>query len=156
MFSGDIESFKAIIKTVVDGEALELVDIEMKGRGKATVLQIYVDKEGGVTVDDCAKVSHQAEMALEAENFMDNVAYLEVSSPGLTRPLKKPDDYKKAVGSLACLVLRDTAADVEPRKTLGVIKDADEERITFELKDTGKKIEIPYSAVKKANLEIEF
>lgn len=151
-----MESVRALIETVVEGEALELVDVEIKSRGKMAVLQIFVDKDGGVTVEDCARVSRQAEMALEAESFLDKVYTLEVSSPGLTRPLKKPADYRRAVGRLAILVLRDQVAGVDSGKALGVIKNADEACVTFELKDTGEKIEIPYPGIRKANLEIEF
>ncbi|VAX18708.1 Bacterial ribosome SSU maturation protein RimP [hydrothermal vent metagenome] len=151
----DAESLWAIIKPVVEGEALELVDIEITGRGKTPVLRIYIDKEGGVTVEECAKVSRQAQLALTAENYMDSSYTLEVSSPGLTRPLKKPADFKRAVGSLACLVLRNTVIDVDSGKTLGVIAGANDTGVTFEIKGEGKSVEIPYPDIKKANLEIE-
>ncbi|VAX20874.1 Bacterial ribosome SSU maturation protein RimP [hydrothermal vent metagenome] len=156
MSLGDAESLWSIIKPVVEGEALELVDIEITGRGKTPVLRIYIDKDGGVTVEDCAKVSQQAELALTAENFMNGSYTLEVSSPGLTRPLKKPADFKRAVGSLACLVLKNMVAGVDSGKALGVITGANDAGVTFELKDGGKSVEIPYPDIKKANLEIEF
>lgn len=156
MSSGDMELLRMIVQTVVDGEALELVDIEIKGRGKTAILKIFIDKNGGVTVEDCARVSQQAGMALEAEDFMDGAYTLEVSSPGLTRPLKKPADYRRAVGNLASFVLKDPVAGVDSGKTLGLIKSANEACVTFELKDSGKNIEIPYPGIKKANLEIEF
>jgi len=155
MSVGDLESLRAVIKPVVEGEALELVDIEITGRGKTPVLRIYIDKDGGVTVEECAKVSRQAELALTAENSIDSYT-LEVSSPGLTRPLKKPADFKRAVGSLACLVLKNMVAGVDSGKTLGVITDANDTGVTFEIKDEGKSVEIPYPDIKKANLEIEF
>jgi len=156
MSLGSVESLRAIIKPVVEGEALELVDIEIIGRGKTPVLRIYIDKDGGVTVEDCAKVSGQAELALTAEDSMNSPYTLEVSSPGLTRPLKKPADFKRAVGSLACLALKNTMPGVDSGKALGVIMGANDTCVTFELKDGGKNVEIPYPAIKKANLEIEF
>jgi len=156
MSLGDMESLRAIIKPVVEGEALELFDIEIKSHGKAAVLGIYINKDGGVTVEDCARVSTQVQLALIAEDLEDNSYTLEVSSPGLTRPLKKPADFKRAVGNLACLVFKDQVAGVNSGKALGVIRAANEAGVTFELKNTGKNLEISYQAIKKANLEIEF
>jgi len=91
-----------LIERTVAGMGYELVDFETSPR--ARLLRVFIDKPGGVTVDDCAGVSHQLTRLFMVENI--DYDRLEVSSPGLDRPLKKPADYERFVGQAAHIKLR--------------------------------------------------
>ncbi len=79
---------------------MELVDLEYTREGTDWFLRVFIDKEGGVMLDDCAEVSREVSALLEVEDIVKTAYRLEVSSPGLDRPLKKPADYQRFVGSL--------------------------------------------------------
>ncbi|MBP5158877.1 MAG: ribosome maturation factor RimP [Lachnospiraceae bacterium] len=78
----------------------ELVDVEYVKEGSDFYLRVYIDKEGGITVDDCETFSRRLDGPLDAEDFIDGPYILEVSSPGLTRPLKKDRDFERSIGKL--------------------------------------------------------
>lgn len=149
-----IERIHSLLKPVAQAEGVELVDIELAGGHGAKILRLIIDKDGGVDIEDCANISRQAGFIMDAEDVMDEPYTLEVSSPGLTRPLKKPADYQRAAGKLAVLRLR---RPVNKRtKALVIVEEAGEDSVTVTLKDTGQRAEIPYEDIAKANLEIEF
>ncbi len=151
-----IEKVRGLIGPAVEAEGLELFDIEFTGAGKGALLRVYVDKAGGVTVEDCATVSRQIDLLLEAEDDQSRDYTLEVSSPGLTRPLKKPADYQRAIGLLALITLRTSADGFTDRKLLCVIDSADDQSVTVTLKDSGDTAQIDYADIAKARLEVEF
>lgn len=150
----ELEKVRELLEPVTRSEEVELVDVELAGGGGKKVLRVTIDREGGVDVEKCADVSRHAELVLEAEDVIEGSYTLEVSSPGLTRPLKKPADYKRALGKLAALSLRKPLG--RKRKALVIIEDADESGVTVTLKDTGERAVIEYGDIAKANLEIEF
>lgn len=84
-----------LVKGVVGAEGLELVHIEYQRRGLASLLRIYVDKPGGINLDDCQKLSKQVSVLLDVEDFIPRRYVLEVSSPGIERPLFKEADYER-------------------------------------------------------------
>lgn len=137
---------------------LELVELEYKREGHDMVLRLYVDKEGGVTLDDCAAVSRELSEILDVEDFIRDRYTLEVSSPGLNRPLKKATDYERYRGRLVKVrtyeLLPDDAGN--QRKTfLGELLGLEEGRVRLQLKE-GQTASIPLEKVAKANLEFEF
>ncbi len=137
---------------------MELVDLEYKREGKQMVLRLYIDKEGGVTLDDCAIVSRELSAVLDVEDLISGKYVLEVSSPGVNRPLKKAEDYEKYVGKLVKVVTYEVIADDagNKRKTfLGTLVCFAGETITVKLRE-GHKAEIPLNKIAKANLEYEF
>ncbi|MGK7345597.1 MAG: ribosome maturation factor RimP [Candidatus Nitrospinota bacterium M3_3B_026] len=154
MVAGQVEKLREILAPVARSEGVELVDVELSGRPAAMTLRVVIDKEGGVSVEDCASVSRSAELVIEAEGMLEGPYTLEVTSPGLTRPLKKPADYMRAIGRLAVLRLREPVDG--SRRILGVIDNANETAVTMTLKDAKQGIVIPYENIAKANLEIEF
>jgi ribosome maturation factor RimP len=145
-----------IIGPTVEAEGLELVEVEVVGKGKSTVLRLYIDKEGGVTVENCATVSRQVGMLLEVEDIIDGQYTLEVSSPGLTRPLKNPDHWKRAVGKLALVVLKSVSPGAGSQKFRAKIESADEHGIILITIDDERKMELSYDQVAKARLEVDF
>ncbi len=87
------------IEPIVTGLGLDLVDVELVTENKARFLRVYVDRPGGVSIDECAKVSEQIDPVIDGELNIRTHDYLEVSSPGLDRPLKDDRDFARYEGS---------------------------------------------------------
>jgi ribosome maturation factor RimP len=137
---------------------LELIDIEYGKIGRDAVLRLFIDKEGGVTLDDCAAVSRDLSTILDVEEIIPVAYTLEVSSPGLDRPLKKNEDYVRYTGRLVKLRTYEPFADDcgNKRKTfLGTLEGLHEGCVRMKLKE-GQSASIPLERIAKANLEFEF
>ena len=98
-----LEAFAAPLLTDL---GMELVEVQFRRAGQGWVLRFFIDKEGGITVDDCAAVSREVSAYLEVEDCIDHAYVLEVSSPGLERPLKKPQDFTRFTGRRVRIKLR--------------------------------------------------
>ena len=132
-------------------KGLELVDVEFKKEGKTWVLRIFIDKEGGVTLEDCQKASQLAGDLIEVEEIIEPVYTLEVSSPGLNRVLKKEKDFIKFIGRKICVQCH---APLNGRKKFtGKLIDFKGQTIHLEI--GGQSHAIPLGLVAKANLLIE-
>ncbi|SVA71901.1 uncharacterized protein METZ01_LOCUS124755 [marine metagenome] len=92
------QSVADLIKPTLEGNGIELVDIEYKKTGKTWVLRVFIDKNQGVTVYDCQELSREIEDLIEIHELIDDHYVLEVSSPGLDRPLKKDTDFLRNKG----------------------------------------------------------
>lgn len=93
-----VEAVTRLIEPVLKDMGIELVDVEYLSEQGRWILRIYVDKQGGITVDDCARVSREIEDLIEVDDIFDQPYVLEVSSPGLNRPLKKERDFVRVQG----------------------------------------------------------
>src|ERR1035437_8539874 len=91
---------KKIVMPILDSMGLELVDIEFGRVGRDPLLRLYIDKNGGITLEQCAEVSRELSLILDVEDAISSNYTLEVSSPGLDRPLKKQSDYERFAGRL--------------------------------------------------------
>jgi ribosome maturation factor RimP len=130
---------------------MELVDIEYRRESKGWVLRLTLDKEGGVTLDDCTRVSQEVGRNLDVEDFIQTPFTLEVSSPGLTRPLKTEKDFMKYCNRL---IKVKTVDPVENRRQFkGELLGVSQGQI--EIKVEKEVFQISLSNVAKANLEIE-
>ena len=153
------ESYENVVKKVeklteqlLIQNKMELVDIEYRGEGGGKVLRLYIDKENGITVDDCADISRELSLILDVNDVIPNRYTLEVSSPGLRRPLKKIEDFKRFRGNL---VLIKTKESIENRKVFkGTLNGSSEDHVIVDI--DGDSYEIPFELIKKANLEINF
>lgn len=87
-----------LVNHLLSEEAIELVDVEFVKDGQVYFLRVFIDKPGGVTIDDCEMVSRQMDGTLDDQDWIKEQYYLEVSSPGLDRPLKKQTDYNRSIG----------------------------------------------------------
>jgi ribosome maturation factor RimP len=87
-----------LVLPIIEENKFELVDVEYVKEGANWYLRVYVDKENGIDIDDCVLVSRALEEKLDAEDFISDAYILEVSSPGLTRPLKKDKDFLRNIG----------------------------------------------------------
>ena len=140
-----------LIEPVLEAEGLELVDVEYKKEGPNWILRIFIDKEGGVTVADCQKVSHLTGDLIDVEETIKIPFNLEVSSPGLDRSLKREKDFLKFKGKR--IRLHSLSPIDNKRKFTGILADFKDQIIFIDL--DGKPFEIPLSQVAKANLVIE-
>ena len=145
------QSVTELIEPGLLAKGLELIDVEFKKEGKNWVLRIYIDREGGVTLEDCQKVSRLAGDLIEVEDVIEPVYTLEVSSPGLNRVLKKEKDFLKYSGkkiNVQCHVPMNGR-----KKFTGILTCFIDQSI--HLKVDGQQHKIPLSLVAKANLVIE-
>jgi ribosome maturation factor RimP len=142
---------REMIEPVVSSLGVELDYVEVsKMRGRLLV-RIFIDKEGGVTVDDCEYVSREIEAILDVEDPIPSSYVLEVSSPGLDRPLRNPDDFKRFSGRTARII---TKAPLQNQTFfVGDIETAGDEEVVL-LMDGGKRVAIPYSIISRARLEV--
>lgn len=87
-----------LVLPIIEENGFELVDVEYVKEGADYYLRVFADKEGGINIDDCVLISRSLEEKLDAADRMTDAYILEVSSPGLTRPLKKENDFKRNIG----------------------------------------------------------
>jgi ribosome maturation factor RimP len=131
---------------------MELIDVEHRREARGWVLRLYIDKEGGVTLDDCSRVSQEVGRVLDVEDFILTPYTLEVSSPGLNRVLKREKDFVKYRDRLIRVKTFDPIGN--RRQFKGRLLGLAENRIEIEV--DGETFQIPLSNVTKANLEMEF
>ena len=146
-----VDKISDVVLPILRESFLELVDVEFVPSGRRWLLRVYIDKEGGVGISDCEWVSRELDRLLDVEDLIDHAYVLEVSSPGLTRPLKKVRDFERYAGRLCKIVTREMVDGKNEFKgtIVGASVDAVEVR-------TGEAVHrIPTSIVKKANLELE-
>ncbi len=143
-----------LLTPVVESEGMELVEVEYKKTGRDWVVRVFIDKEGGITVADCSLISWQINPLLDVEDIIPHQYTLEVSSPGLDRPLKKIADYQRFKGQLARIT---TFASVEGRKKyLGRILGVEGEKVLLDIEAEKQQISIAIQDIAKGNLEVEF
>lgn len=147
-----VYNVKELLEPLLRGKGLELFDVEYKGSGKRGVLRIFIDKEEGITVDDCALVSRELGTLLDVHDVIPSSYTLEVSSPGLTRPLRNPADYTRFTGNKVKIK---TSEEIDKRKVfIGTLAGIEDGIVTVEA--DGARYEIPYGSIEKANLELDF
>ncbi|MGN0328289.1 MAG: ribosome maturation factor RimP [Lachnospira sp.] len=128
-----------LIKPIIEANNLELFDVEYVKEGSDWYLRVYIDKEGGVTIDDCQNVSREFNEILDREDYIDDQYIFEVSSPGLMRPLKREKDYAKSIGKLIDVKLY-RAVDNNKEYT-GVLKEYDKDNVVITVDDKEMVIE---------------
>ena len=146
-----VDRVRAIAEPIVSDEGMELIDVEYRRESKGWVLRLYLDKEGGVTLDDCTQISQEVGRSLDVEDFIQIPYTLEVSSPGLSRSLKTERDFMKHRHSLIKVKTLDPVQN--RRQFKGRLVGVSENRIEMEVE--GGIFQIPLSNVVKANLEVE-
>ncbi|UCD36505.1 MAG: ribosome maturation factor RimP [Nitrospiraceae bacterium] len=146
------ETVREIIEPVVNALGVELDDLVLsRMKGKA-LLRVFIEKEGGVTIDDCERVSREVEAILDVEDPIPFSYVLEVSSPGLDRPLKRPGDFKRFRGSMARVVTQELIDNQS--FFIGKIAEVKDDGVVL-LMPGDKRVAIPYSCISRARLEVE-
>ncbi|MFM8440417.1 MAG: ribosome maturation factor RimP [Acidobacteriota bacterium] len=142
----------AMVGGIAEEKGLELVDLQLIGSAKNLTLRVFIDKKGGVSIDDCASVSRLLSEQLDADDLIPAAYVLEVSSPGLDRPLKSIGDFEKFKGSPAKIR---THRPIEGQRNFsGTLKGVDGDKILIDDKTTGV-LGIDHSDIAKANLEVD-
>ena len=135
---------RELLEPILAAKNLELFDVEFKGQGRNGVLRVFIDKEDGV--------SRELGTLLDIQDMIPGSYTLEVSSPGLTRPLRKPEDFSRFKGKKVKIK---TSKDIEKRKSfIGTLLDFKDGLVTVETE--GGSFSIPYADIEKANLELDF
>ncbi|MFO7570249.1 MAG: ribosome maturation factor RimP [Smithellaceae bacterium] len=149
---------KALIMPILAEAQVELVDVEYTREGQVHYLRIFIDKPGGVTIDDCQMISRECEVVLDIEELIQTQYILEVSSPGLDRPLKKREDYERFHDRL--VKIRTYRAVDGQKNFLGRLKGLIDDPVTntcaVRLHVDDDDIQIPYDMIASARLEVEF
>lgn len=147
------EVVRALAVQVADEDGYELVELSLHGRGKRTLLRVFIDKEGGITLHDCEVFSRRLESMLDVEDPIAGPYTLEVSSPGLDRPLKNLKDFGKNVGKLVRIVTRE---NIQNRSFfVGRLKGVNGNTIRLSIRDGEEEVVLPFDIITKAKLEIE-
>ena len=159
-FVQPLDRVRELATRVASTYGLEIFDVELKREGKQHVLRVVVDRPGpaatpeeSVSIDDCARVAEDLGTLLDVEDVMPGEYTFEVSSPGLDRPLRGADDYRRFAGRWAKIV---TSEPVERQTAFsGRIKGIEGDDVLFE--SEGKKLKkLPLRLIRRAHLEVEF
>ena len=127
------EKCTELVMPIIEAGNYDLWDVEYVKEGAEYYLRVYADKEGGIGIDDCVDISRKLEQKLDEEDFIKEAYILEVSSPGLTRVLKKDKEFEKSIGRLVDIKLYKA---LNGQKELqGTLKSFDEKSLTFNISD---------------------
>ena len=122
-----------LLLPIVERHGFELVDVEYVKEAGTWYLRAYIDKPGGITVDDCADVSREFSDILDEKDYIDDAYIFEVSSPGLGRPLKKEKDFKRSLGEE--VEIRTYRAIDRQKEFIGILVSYDDDTVTIEYED---------------------
>jgi ribosome maturation factor RimP len=146
------ERIESIASEISKKMSVEFVHADVVGSKRNPTVRVFIDKPGGVTIDDCAKVSHEMEQVLDADDFIPSAYVLEVSSPGIERQLYKLGDFVRFTGHLARIKTTD---EFDGQKNFtGTIESVDGETVVLNDATKGT-VRIPYASIAKANLKID-
>ena len=143
---------EALLKPITDRMGFELWDVEYVKEGSDYYLRAYIDKEGGITIDDCVDVSHALSDVLDAEDFIEDAYILEVSSPGLFRTLKKDKDFERSIGRM--VEVKTYKAIDGCKEFTGELEGFDKDSMTIK-RDDGGSLTISRADTAKVNLYTE-
>jgi len=155
-----IEHVRALAGRVAGSYGLELFDVQFRREGSGMVLRVQIDRPGpaataeeSVSVEDCAHVSRDLSAVLDVEDVVPTAYTLEVSSPGLDRPLRSTDDYRRFSGRRAKLVMREPVDG--QRHFKGRLAGVDDQAVLID-GDDGRRHRVLFGVITRANLEVEF
>ncbi|GAQ16133.1 ribosome maturation factor RimP [Oceanobacillus picturae] len=156
MSSQVIKTTEELLRPILEPKNLELVDVEYVKEGKNWFLRVYIDKPGGVDITECGEVSEELSEKLDNTDPIKEAYFLEVSSPGVERPLKTQEDFKNNVNNNIFVKLYEP---IEGEKEYeGILKSFDNDLLTIEYKEKTRKkqVELPYDKIAKARLAVMF
>ena len=148
-----VNAVSHLIEPLLPEFGMELVDVEFKQERGRWILRVFIDKNGGITIDDCASISRELGDLVEVENIIDFPYVLEVSSPGLNRPLIKEIDFIRSIGKM--VQLRMSKPINKRRNFTGCIADIKGGMINLVMENKNL-VELPLNEIEKARLKYEF
>lgn len=137
-----------LLEPVIQAEGMELIEVEYRRESHGWVLRLFIDQPDGVTVDDCARISQVVGDFMDVTDLIQNRYHLEVSSPGLNRPLRKLGHFQSYLGKI--IELRTSIPLDERRRFKGLLTEAEAETISLDCQ--GKRFNIPLRLVERARL----
>ncbi|HEY2032041.1 MAG TPA: ribosome maturation factor RimP [Myxococcales bacterium] len=150
-----LEKVRRVAAPLAAQEGLELVDVEFGGPGGHQTLRLFIDRDGGVSLDDCTSLSRAVSAALDVEDPIDGAYDLEVSSPGLDRPLRTAEHFQKYAGERVKVKTYAPISETDNRKTfVGKLLGFEAGLVLVDV--DGKVFRIPHAQVSKANVEPNF
>ncbi|MFD2628421.1 ribosome maturation factor RimP [Oceanobacillus kapialis] len=156
MSSQVIKTTEELLRPILEPKDLELVDVEYVKEGKNWFLRVYIDKPGGVDITECGVVSEELSEKLDSTDPIKEAYFLEVSSPGVERPLKTQEDFMNNIDKNIFVKLYEP---IEGEKEYeGILKSFDNDLLTIEykVKTRKKQVELPYDKIAKARLAVMF
>lgn len=144
-----------LVKEIIINDDLEIVSVEYLKEGSNWVLRVYIeDREGNLSIEDCTRISRALSDKLDEEDFIDDSYILEVSSPGVERPLRDEEDYNRFKGRKVYIK---TYAPLNGKKEFtGTLEGLVDDTVNIILNDTDNKVEIPFKSIANARLSVEF
>lgn len=148
------EKTEQLILPILESKGFELVDVEYVKEASQYYLRVYIDKEGGITIDDCVAVSREFNEILDREDYVDDEYIFEVSSPGVDRPLKKDKDFDRSIGKR---VMIRTYKQLDGKKEFyGELSSYDENAVTIIDEDSGEAKTFTRSDISIIRLAFDF
>jgi ribosome maturation factor RimP len=145
-----------LLEPIVAGEGLELLEVEFVREHEGWVLRLFIDKPGGrVGLDECSQVSRAVDTVLDVEDLVPHEYNLEVSSPGVNRPLKKPTHYERVKGQKVKVKTFGPIGEPPRKNFTGTLTEVAADAISVDVEGAGN-FRIPFKDIAKANLEFEF
>jgi len=148
------DKVRAVAERVTASRGYELADLEIKRQGGGHLVRLFVDRQGGIGLDDLQSVSEEVSAVLDAEDPIPTAYTLEVSSPGLDRPLKTEADYRRFLGRLARLSSYELVDG--RRHWTGRLVSVEDGLLTVDLEKEGSVVRIPFAKISHGRLEVEF
>jgi ribosome maturation factor RimP len=146
-----IDRVQDFVQSLLPTMELELFDVQFRREGHGWVLRVFIDSETGVTLEQCSYVSRELGRYLDVEDLIDHAYYLEVSSPGLERPLRSTDDFRRYCGKKARVKVHNA---IDGEKVFeGIIEDVVDDQIHLKL-DDGRSMQFSFEKINKARLAI--
>lgn len=145
-----VDTIEAFAEPLLADMGIELVEVQYKREGNRWVLRFFIDKEDGITLDDCASASREVSAYLEVEDVMDHAYSLEVSSPGAERPLKKEKDFVRFAEKKARIKMREPIE--EQRIFIGILHGVEHGSVILD--QDGQKILLDIAEISKARLTL--
>jgi ribosome maturation factor RimP len=142
------EKLKGILSPLIQDNKVELIDLEIKGTGPYSILRIYVDRPGGITLDECARLSSKLSDFLDVEDLIPHRYTLEVSSPGLDRPLTSEKDFSRKIGEKVKIFLKEPMG--KKNELEGQIKDLKEDKLFLD--EEGEEKIVPFDKILKGKI----
>jgi ribosome maturation factor RimP len=147
-----LEKVTVLAESLAGSHGIRVLDVEIAGGMNRPLVRVFIDREGGVTLDECAKFSRALSALFDVEDPIPTSYMLEVSSPGLDRPLKKVKHFEQSKGKMAKVVLKQKIDGEYVH--VGRIADIQDGVITLMTKEE-KEVHIPFDIISRARLEIE-
>ena len=148
-----VQKTEALVEPILQKHQFELVDVEFVKEAGSWHLRVYIDKEGGITIDDLTLVNHELSDEMDKDDFIEESYILEVSSPGLLRPFKKPKDFMRNIGEdvemklFSPVTWEEKGKKYSAKEFVGVLKEYREDTETIVLSMDDREMETPVKEI---------